>query len=230
MKYFTEDELQNLYWRKVKKNGGWYFHKYENLPPCPVKAWNYSWSGKDFPRNWAILDFKEWIQNYGIKAESLAFTCDDPELEFIEAKEKVRLEYPPHDLHTIGDQFKEAFDFFLFNQTLEHLYNPYHAVEQIFKTLKPNGYVFTSVPTLNIPHMVPIHFTGFTPMGLAVLFESAGFEVVEVGQWGNYDYISKLWATHTWPSYDELNRNNHVSNEERNVCQCWILARKPMNS
>jgi hypothetical protein len=43
------------------------------------------------------------------------------------------------------------------------------------------------------------------------------FEIIEIGQWGNYDYIQKLWSTHEWPGYDILN-NNIVTNEERNVC------------
>ena len=57
---------------------------------------------------------------------------------------------------------------------------------------------------------------------------SAGFEIMEIGQWGNFDYISKLWGTHSWPGYESLNHNNVITNEERNVCQCWILARKNM--
>jgi len=63
-------------------------------------------------------------------------------------------------------------------------------------------------------------------MGLAMLFKTANFEVIEIGQWGNYDYITQLWGTHDWPGYDKLNKNNIVTNEEKNVCQCWILARK----
>jgi len=109
---------------------------------------------------------------------------------------------------------------------LEHLYNPFEAVKSIFNVVKPGGYVFTSVPTLNIPHLMPSHFSGFTPMGLAMLFKTANFEIIEIGQWGNLNYIQKLWSTHSWPGYDELQNNNYVSNEERNACQCWILAKK----
>jgi hypothetical protein len=74
--------------------------------------------------------------------------------------------------------------------------------------------------------MMPYHFNGFTPMGLTMLFISAGFEIIEVGQWGNYEYINKLWSSHSWPGFDNLNHNGFVKNEENNVCQCWILARK----
>lgn len=225
---FSEAEIITLYEQKVKKPSA-YFTKYERLPPCTIQAYGNSWNGRDFPRNWCILDFQEWVQKYNLRdIQHLGYTCTtDPELEFLNAKEKTLLLYPPYDLHTIGQRYQETFDFFLFNQTLEHLYNPFMAVQQIFTTVKKGGYIFTSVPTLNIPHMMPFHFNGFTPLGLVMLFRSAGFEVVEVGQWGNLEYIQKLFQSHSWPSFTELQHDGKVTNEEKNVCQCWILARKP---
>lgn len=209
----------------------YYFTKYENLPPCPVKRYDYRWGNYDFPRNWCILDFIEWTKKYNlIIVDHLGYTCEtDPELEFVLAIEKKILPYPPYDLHTISTDFPSLhnyFDFFIFNQTIEHLYNPFEAIKQLHGIIKPGGYVFTSVPTLNIPHMTPYHFNGFTPMGLAMLFHTYGFEIVELGQWGNYEYIKKLFETHDWPGYDQLQHNNIITNEEQNVCQCWILVRK----
>lgn len=223
---YSEHDIRHIYSTKVKKDNS-YFSKYELLPPCPVKAWDYNWKNRDFPRNWCILDFKDWISKYVGPVGCLGYTCElDPELEFINSSEKIKVEYPDYDLHTIGESITNKFDFFLFNQTLEHLYNPFMALKSIYKTLKPGGYVFTSVPTLNIPHNTPIHYNGFNPMGLAMLFLSCGFEVIEIGQWGNYEYISKLWKTHSWPGFNELNHAGRVTNEEGNVCQCWILAKK----
>ena len=223
---YSSTDIHNIYYTHVKLPDS-YFTKYEYMPQCPVKQFNYNWNNYDFPRNWCILDFIEWINKHNIKIDHLGYTCDsDPELEFLSPTKKTLLSYPEYDLHTVSSQFKNEFDFFLFNQTLEHLYNPFTCVKQIYDIMKPGGYVFTSVPTLNIPHMMPIHFNGFTPMGLAMLFKDANFDIVEIGQWGNYDYITKLWRNHGWPGYNELHTNNRVMNEERNVCQCWILARK----
>ena len=227
MNTFTEEELHDIY-RKYVNLPETYFQKNIKLGPCPVKSWNYSWSGKDFPRNWCILDFREWIQKHNLESiNTLGYTCDsDPELEFIKPKQKILVEYPTFDLHTIDKNFNNIFDFFIFNQTLEHLYNPFMAVKSIYNTIKKGGYVFTSVPTINIPHSTPIHYNGFNPMGLALLFKSVGFEIIEIGQWGNYDYISKLWKTHSWPSYDDLEKDGCISNERNNVTQCWILVKK----
>lgn len=222
-----EQTIRDLYDTKVKLPQS-YFTKYEYLPPCPIKSRNYQWNNNDFPRNWCVLDFIEWTTKHGATTVGhLGYTCQtDDELEFLTANHKTLLEYPSYDLHTLA--FKNEFDFFLFNQTLEHLYNPFEAVKKIYESLKPGGYVFTSVPTLNIPHMTPIHFNGFTPMGLAMLFKTNNFDVVEIGQWGNFEYIQRLWYTHNWPGYNDLQKNNRVTNEERNVCQTWILARKPI--
>ena len=194
------------------------------LPLCPVKAYEYNWKSYDFPRSWCILDFIEWVNKHNINIEHLGYTCDsDPELEFINPSKKTLVSYPTYDLHNISNHFYNEFDFFLFNQTIEHLYNPFEAIKQIYKIMKPGGYVFTSVPTLNIPHMVPFHFNGFTPMGLAALFKLSNFEIIEIGQWGNYEYISKIWNNHQWAGFNEL---TNITNEEQNVCQCWILAKK----
>jgi SAM-dependent methyltransferase len=192
IKNFSSDELYKIYNENVKLPES-YFNKYRYVPPCPVKKYNYNWSNYDYPRVWCILDFIEWIKKYDIKVNNLGYTCDaDPELEFITYVGKKCLSYPEYDLHTISMHFTNEFDFFLFNQTIEHLYNPFEAIKQIYNIVKPGGYVFTSVPTLNIPHMTPIHFNGYTPMGLALLFASANFEIVEIGQWGNATSSIKL--------------------------------------
>ena len=96
-------------------------------------------------------------------------------------------------------------------------------MENIYKYIKPGGFVYTSVPTINIPHMTPIHYNGYNPMGLALLFLSVGFEIVELGQWGNYKYINYIFKNHKWPDATKVPHKN----EEKNVAQCWILARKP---
>jgi SAM-dependent methyltransferase len=223
---FSEEEIIRLYNEKVKLPDT-YFKKYIPFPRCPVKSFNYNWGNYDFPRNCCILDFIEWINKHNITIENLGYTCNtDPELEFISPVNKQLLPYPEYDLHTISTHFKDEFDFFLFNQTIEHLYDPFTAIKQIYDIVKPGGYVFTSVPTLNIPHSTPIHFNGYTPMGLAMLFKTAKFEVIEIGQWGNFEYINHLWKSHVWPGYDKLQDNNIITNEVENVCQCWILAKK----
>lgn len=231
MKQFTDDELKQFYWNKVYLPDS-YFHSYETLPPCPLRSWEYSWKDNDFPRVWCVLDFQKWIEKHNLsRPDVLGYTFEiDPEMEFLHPTKSILVDYPKYDLHKVGSVFPQTFDFFLFNQTLEHLYNPFMAVQNIYECMKPGGVVFTSVPTINIPHEIPLHYGGFTPMGLSLLFMSVGFEVLEIGQWGNLDYIHRMWSSHKWPGYTTLQKDNRVSNERYNCCQCWILVRKPIQS
>jgi SAM-dependent methyltransferase len=222
--------INDIYESKVKLPAH-YFTKHTKLPPFPgtgrFGGWT-GWEGHDYPRTRCILDFMEWTPS--ISGEHLAYTCNsDPELEFIydKFKKRTELSYPEYDLHNLPKELNNTFDFFLFNQTLEHLHHPFLAMQNINKILKTGGWVFTSVPTINIPHMTPSHFSGFTPMGLALLFMHSGFEVIKLGQWGNYNYLSKLFLNHSWPDVNELkDSNGEVPNEEKNCCQCWVLAKK----
>jgi len=233
MKYLSTDDLHLIHKTHIlplQKNG--YFDKHDKLPKCPVKQWDYIWDKHDMPRNFAVLDFIEWVKKYGITNganRTLAITGEnDPELEFITNYNIKEFMFPPHDMLVHHRQYLNVFDFFIFNQTLEHLFNPFVAIEMIHSYMKPGGYVYTTVPTINIPHMTPIHFGGYNPMGLTAMFLSAGFEVLEVGQWGNYDYIEKLFRKHQWPDASAGERGCSHNNEEKNVAQCWILARKPL--
>lgn len=231
VKLFSEDEISHIYTSKVVKSAE-YFNKYfkvpyEQLPP------NYSWwYCHDFPRVWILLDFKEWITKYNlIEGSVLGYTSTiDPELDYLNYQTKICLPYPEYDLHKpLPD--KNKYDLFVFNQTLEHLYNPLLAVSNVYAAIKPGGYVFTSVPVITIPHgshNVPVHFAGFTPLGLCMLFMSVGFEVCESGQWGNHEYITKLFGTQSFKSFEDLKKDNCVSNEPNNECQTWILVRKPL--
>ena len=179
----------------------------------------------DFPRVISVLDFERWNNMYNLSDLKTVGTTSltDPELQNFKSNEIIELAYPKYDLHKYYEEFNNMFDIFIFCQTLEHLYNPLLSLNNINKYVKKDGYVFTSVPTLNIPHMTPIHYGGFTPMGLAVLFVQSGFEIVEMGQWGNLEYLTKLFKNIAWPSYNNL---TSIKNNENYVCQCWILAKK----
>jgi SAM-dependent methyltransferase len=193
------------------------------------KSWN--WDGKDFPRIPCVLDFSEWVAKHNLsQIDNLLYTCEsDPELEFLTIKNKKLIEYDfatnKNDLHNL-DLGDEKFDFVLFSQTLEHLYDPERALKNLFKCMKVGAHMFTSVPVVNIPHMTPVHFWGINKVGLCLLFDSAGFEVLEIGEWGNSQYISSMFSRNTWPDHRELSVNGKILNQEANACQCWILAKK----
>lgn len=224
MNIFTEIQIKEIYYSKVKKQPSYFSRQ---LPTCPVKLWNYNWNNHDAPRCFCIVDFILWINKYNLTNVKILNTTSrsDPEMEFINADKINEYSYNceggGNDLHLFHN--KEKCDFFIFNQTIEHLYNPFIAIKNIYDNLNDNGYVFTSVPTNVIPHDTPIHFANWTPMGLAMLFKSVGFEIKEIGQWGNANYIHRSFGKkHDFPDIFKCGPHN----EEQNICGCWILAQK----
>lgn len=231
-KIFAVSDVENIYKTKVRKDIS-YFRKYENLDNFKDGKIETFFRNHDYPRIPCILDFKEWIRKYQIKPKKLLATCqDDFELNYIESDVITLIPYNgrDNDLHRLNIGGKD-YDFMLFSQTLEHLYNPMLAMANIYNNISPGGYVFTSVPTINIPHMTPHHFSGIYPMGLAMLFMSVGFDLLEIGQWGNLNYLNFIFKNHTWPDYEQLKEsgNGVIVNEDANIAQCWCLAQKPNN-
>jgi SAM-dependent methyltransferase len=193
----------------------------------------------DYPRSTIIWDFVEWTEKHNLtRPKSLLTTFLDVELDFIHPQLSTQYKYGRNgdeesgDLHALFQKnlIGEPFDFVFFSQTLEHLYDPLLCLRNLFNKMSPGGHLFTSTPAVNKQHMTPVHFFHYTPMGLAVLLRRAGFEIVQAGQWGNYDYELELFkhadVLH-WPNRNALTKP-HIVNSLFHPCQVWALVRKPL--
>ena len=230
MKTLTESEIEHIYKHLVAVNSGSeYANRYSKLPLSQNNR-KWKWEGKDFPRIISLLEFAGMVNRHHLSAKNLlTFTTDDdPELEYLSYENHYNFNYgddiPNYDLHTLKIP-QHNYDFVMLNQTLEHLYNPFLCLDNVFSCLSPGAFAYVNVPTINIPHSTPYHFyTGYTPTGLGCVFQSCGFEILEIGQWGNKEYIDKLFKTQGWPDYRAL---KSYQNDFNNPVICWILARKP---
>ncbi len=93
---------------------------------------------------------------------------------------------------------KEHFDLIIFNDVLEHMYDPWEALEKCHSLLKSDGIIIASIP--NIRHR-PIlrdlilhdlfeyneagnldisHIRFFTKTGMLKLFEQTGYDILEI--------------------------------------------------
>ena len=228
MKHLTATDIANLYNKFIVCNDNEsYLNRYTPLPlERNTNSWR--WENKDFPRVIATLEFENLVKKYSLKSNHLLSfnSYNDPELQFLSVDKVTNFNYSDnttdYDLHTLNIP-EDDYDFVMLNQTFEHLYNPYLCLENIHKYLKSGAYIYSNVPTVNIQHSLPYnYYTGYTPIGFVCLFESCGFEVLESGQWGNSEYIGKIFQTHQWPDYNNVN----TKNEFNNPVQTWVLARK----
>jgi SAM-dependent methyltransferase len=223
---FSGEEIDKLYSKYVKKNSFYLSWIKDSDDISDFFSDSIKLKGLDAPRVFCLLDFKLWLAKYKLNPKDVLVTeKDDPEIKLLpETCNLYEYKYEDgHDLH-IFDVPKKDFDFALISQTIEHLHTPSKMMKHIFHHLKPGGYFFTSVPTTNIPHNTPIHFQHFYPIGLILLGLQSGFEVVEVGFWGNKEYIIKMFSTNGWPDIYQLNT---LENDILYPAGCWALFRKP---
>jgi SAM-dependent methyltransferase len=228
----NENEIFDIYRRFVipKYNNT---EKYNNLP-LEFNNKNWKWENKDFPRVISLIEFKEFMEvNNNPKFENvLSFNGqNDPEYEYLNYTNIINFNYTDnpikYDLHNL-DIDKKDFDFFMSNQTLEHLYDPCLVLRNIYDHMKPGGIVYMNLPSMNMPHSTPLHYyTGFTPVGLGCIFKQAGFEILDIGFWGNSNYYDFVLNKGIWPDYRQMTNYSYEKDKEAIT---WIFARKPINS
>lgn len=71
-------------------------------------------------------------------------------------------------------------DTVLCTAVLEHLERPQEALDEMYRVLKPGGKLILSVPLFWHLHEEPRDFYRYTKYGLAHLFTTAGFEIIEI--------------------------------------------------
>lgn len=227
-------DIQDFYDKHISgyfKDG--YDKKYLRLPiELDNKLWR--WKGKDLSRIIALLEFREYMLKLNrVFDYALTFNIapphKDPEIEYLQYKKIDNFNFQDdqlkYDLHEINLE-KKNYDFCMVNQTLEHLYNPFKCMKNVCKHMKVGGIFYANVPSMNIMHDTPWHFvTGFTPMGLGMLMEESGFEVLNIGQWGNKDYLNKLLTENGWNDWHSLGPLA-TYNDVNNPVITWCFATK----
>ncbi len=76
-------------------------------------------------------------------------------------------------------------DVVLATETLEHVRDPQHFLDEARRVLRPHGRLILTVPFAARWHFIPADYWRFTPSGLAQLLGAAGFEELDVRGRGN---------------------------------------------
>jgi len=100
------------------------------------------------------------------------------------------------DIHDMSDVPQEAFDSAICLEVLEHVSNPFVAVREIAKLLKPGGVLILSVPHLSRVHEAPHDYFRFTRFGIQSILESSGFDMLEMRPTGSlFSFLGHQWAS-----------------------------------
>lgn len=226
----TDQDIQEIYDTFVKPNmNEEYQQRYVPLPLAKNNT-KWKWEGKDVPRVISLLEFERFVKehNFSVK-KGLAINGVDPEWSYLAAQKIVHINYLNnpnlYDLHTL-DLPEKDFDFIMLNQTIEHLYDPIKCLKNIYQHICKGGILYFNAPGDTMPHDTPFHYyNGFTAVGIGALVKAAGFTILRIGQWGNLEYIQKMYQTNRWPDYRELKTPglNQISITPAIV---WIFATK----
>lgn len=236
----SEREVSSIYEDFIESKfnaseNGWYKNKYSDLPVELNDDEKWKWEGKDFPRIISLLEFKEFMETSEAKFPKCCILNGgeyEPESRHIKTEEITYCNYEEnkekYDLLNLNLPRKD-YDLIVCNQTLEHVQDPCLAAKNIHGHLNKEGVVYTSVPVVSPPHDCPFHFyTGITPVGLGCIFKLANFEILDIGVWGNSEYINHILSP---PRYDKLPFpdykmiKNYQNDFDRPVI-AWIFAKK----
>lgn len=148
-----------------------------------------------------------------------------------QAADLIKAAYPEHTMLAL-DFADASFDACVSDQVLEHVEgNPFDAVRETFRVVKPGGFVVHATCLLNPIHREPGDFWRFTPDALALLCRAAGGQVIESGSWGNREALTltQVGIRTTKVPVDRHHPFRRIAsaNDPAWPIHTWAIARKP---
>ncbi len=146
---------------------------------------------------------------------------------FHPASEIVNVEYPEVDIHKLPYP-DDSFDFVVSDQVMEHVRNPFIAVNEIYRVLKKDGWNILTTCLMNPVHKCPTDFWRFTPDGLEVLCENFS-EIYQCEGWGNGTAVDLMINKDLrWQQIDPGTALEKIAtdNDDENLIVTWIIAKK----
>lgn len=98
--------------------------------------------------------------------------------------------FPESDVTDLSQYSAATYDLVVLDEVLEHVTDPWRAVGEVERILRPGGWLLTSSPFLIAIHRCPEDYWRFSPAALRKLLSS--FARVEFGSWGNRTIASAM--------------------------------------
>jgi SAM-dependent methyltransferase len=133
-----------------------------------VKALSSHVHGKCIDIGCGDMPYRKLIEDRAEQYDSLDMERRVPDVKFIGSVQ---------DMNMIENS---TYDSALCLEVLEHVRDPFKAVSEINRIMKPGGILVCSVPHLSRLHEEPNDYFRYTKYGLTHLFESSGFEMISI--------------------------------------------------
>lgn len=88
------------------------------------------------------------------------------------------------DIHQLPDEWRGRFSGVLCSEVLEHVARPWVALPKLRYVIRPGGWIVVTTLTSFPLHGFPDDYWRFTPSGLALLLQDAGFSDVHTENFG----------------------------------------------
>jgi SAM-dependent methyltransferase len=89
------------------------------------------------------------------------------------------------------------FDSVFSSEVFDHVFNLHDILREMFRVLKPKGYLLATVPFVWNEHEVPYDFGRYTSFGLRHIMERAGFEIVKLDKSTTYiETVFQMWNSY----------------------------------
>ncbi len=86
------------------------------------------------------------------------------------------------------------FDSLLSTEVFEHVFNIDEVISELFRVIKPGGYLVITIPFAIGEHEIPYDFARYTSFGITHLLNKAGFEIMVMEKTTNsVETIFQLW-------------------------------------
>ncbi|MBI1833781.1 MAG: methyltransferase domain-containing protein [Candidatus Andersenbacteria bacterium] len=129
------------------------------------------------------LAYRGMVKKYTSSYTSVDFKATHPELDRVADIQALPFE-------------SASFDTVLCVEVLEHVPYPAKALAELYRVLRPGGYIVITVPHLGYLHNEPHDYYRFTNYGLNVLLKDAGFEIISIEPNGGFiSFIQHIPAT-----------------------------------
>ncbi|MFZ8830963.1 MAG: class I SAM-dependent methyltransferase [Thermodesulfobacteriaceae bacterium] len=120
--------------------------------------------------------FKYLLEEHGIVANYIGvdFSLENAEPDFIVDLNKENLPFED-----------ESFDLIIISEVLEHIYKPFHVLDEAIRVLKKGGLIYISTPFILGNHEIPYDYFRYTDYFYKRYFEENNLEILHIRKAGS---------------------------------------------